>query len=224
MEIKYNLTGAERKKLVLAVGELRATKPNYRGAPSFAYEFDGGFMIDKNGTLSFDDHVDIEGVEKLLGGLEKRGFTVETPDRLVIDMPREGLNDLAIANLEKLVESKAALIKKAVGSDSLPIRVSEDKVSFPWFDLGSSPEEVKAYARLIGALCAMAKTLQRVNATPKEVDNEKYAFRCFLLRLGFIGDDYKKERKLLLSKLSGNTAFRNGRPVVGGETGEAVSE
>ena len=36
---------------------------------------------------------------------------------------------------------------------------------------------------------------QGVTATEKEVDNEKYAFRCFLLRLGFIGAEYKVERK-----------------------------
>ncbi|MBR4450324.1 MAG: hypothetical protein IKS39_00635 [Clostridia bacterium] len=42
----------------------------------------------------------------------------------------------------------------------------------------------------------------------KEVPNEKYAFRCFLLRLGFIDDDYKTARKILLRNLEGNTAFR----------------
>ena len=42
----------------------------------------------------------------------------------------------------------------------------------------------------------------------KEVENEKYAFRCFLLRLGFIGDDNKTARRILLQNLSGNSAFR----------------
>ena len=56
----------------------------------------------------------------------------------------------------------------------------------------------------------MSKDLKRVNATEREVDNEKYAFRCFLLRLGFIGEDYKTERKILLRNLSGSSAFKSG--------------
>jgi hypothetical protein len=64
----------------------------------------------------------------------------------------------------------------------------------------------------ITALCEMAKNQKRVTATDKAPANEKYAFRCFLLRLGFIGDEYKAARKILLRNLTGNTAFRNGRP------------
>ena len=44
----------------------------------------------------------------------------------------------------------------------------------------------------------------------REVENEKYAFRCFLLRLGFIGEEYKVERKILLKNLTGSSAFKNG--------------
>ena len=56
----------------------------------------------------------------------------------------------------------------------------------------------------------MSKNQKRVNATEKEVENEKYAFRCFLLRLGFIGEVYKKERKILLRNLNGSSAFKGG--------------
>ena len=58
----------------------------------------------------------------------------------------------------------------------------------------------------------MAKKQQRVNATEKHVENEQYAFRCFLLRLGFVGPEYKADRKFLLKNLSGNSAFRDGTP------------
>ena len=44
----------------------------------------------------------------------------------------------------------------------------------------------------------------------KNVENEKYAFRCFLLRLGFIGDEYKETIKILLKNLTGNGAWKNG--------------
>ena len=63
--------------------------------------------------------------------------------------------------------------------------------------------------QFITALCRMAKNAKRVTATEKEVPNEKYAFRCFLLRLGFIGAEFKEIRKNLLKRLEGSSAFRN---------------
>ena len=51
---------------------------------------------------------------------------------------------------------------------------------------------------------------KRITATEKPVDNEKYAFRCFLLRLGFIGSEHKTQRKILLRNLTGSSAFRSG--------------
>jgi len=58
----------------------------------------------------------------------------------------------------------------------------------------------------------MAKTQKRVTAKDKTVDNDKYAFRCFLLRLGFIGAEYKADRKILLKNLTGSSAFKGGAP------------
>ena len=54
----------------------------------------------------------------------------------------------------------------------------------------------------------MAKEAKRVTAKEPDTESEKYAFRCFLLRLGFIGAESKTQRKLLLQKLSGSSAFR----------------
>lgn len=67
-----------------------------------------------------------------------------------------------------------------------------------------------AYAKFIAALCKLSMGVKRINESSKEVINEKYAFRCFLLRLGFIGYEFKQDRKILLEKLSGSSAFRNG--------------
>ena len=88
----------------------------------------------------------------------------------------------------------------------------KDTVSFPWFTEMPEPDEVKAYTHFIAALGKMSRDLKRISATEKEVDNEKYAFRCFLLRLGFIGNEYKAERTILLKNLSGNSSWKNGAP------------
>ena len=57
----------------------------------------------------------------------------------------------------------------------------------------------------------MARNQKRITAKEKVTDNDKYAFRCFLLRLGFIGAEFKDERKILLRSLSGNSAFKSGQ-------------
>ena len=56
----------------------------------------------------------------------------------------------------------------------------------------------------------MARTQKRVTATERTIENEKYAFRCFLLRLGFIGDEFKSARKILLRNFTGSSAFKSG--------------
>lgn len=226
MELKYSVEGTRRKELVSAICELVGEPLNYKGAPTFAYEV-GRFTIDKSGTLSYPVELDTELVQKVMAGLSERGFDFEeseTPDQLTIEMPLEGFTEDGIINLEKLIASKATLIKKAIGADALPIERTETTLKFPWFKLPAESEEVAAYSRFIGALCAAVKDQKRVTAREKAVDNEKFAFRVFLIRLGFVGDEYKAARKILLSKLSGNSAFKNGRTINATEDDASESE
>ncbi|CBL35772.1 hypothetical protein CL3_07250 [butyrate-producing bacterium SM4/1] len=130
---------------------------------------------------------------------ERTGLTVEIP-----------LDKVDVGNLTKLLDAKGGLIKKALGISELPIEVLEEKAAFPWFGELPDNDAVQAYTHFISALCQMSKNAKRVTVTEKAVDNEKYAFRCFLLRLGFIGAEYKTERKILLKNLTGSSAFRNG--------------
>ena len=139
--------------------------------------------------------------------------TAEEADKngtgLTVSVP---LDKAAVGNLTNLLTAKESLIKKALGINDLGIEVTEDVISFPWFSEMPEPDAVKAYTHFIAALCKMSKDLKRASATEKDVDNEKYAFRCFLLRLGFIGNEYKAERKILLKNLSGNSSWKNGAP------------
>ena len=210
MELKFNVTGKERKALVTAITEVLNTPQTYCGAPTFAYDV-GGCEIDKTGTLTGDV------TQALADALLEKGFTPEasaemeqSADRLIIELPLEGFDETALDNLEKLVLSKAELIKKALGASELPITRTETRVQFPWFGGELEPEKVDAYSRFITALTAMAKEQKRITAKEKSVDNEKYAFRCFLLRLGFIGEEYAAARKILLANLSGNSSFKSG--------------
>ncbi len=131
----------------------------------------------------------------------------DEPIGLTVSIPLEKAN---AANLTKLLDAKGGLIKKALGIADLPIEIHEDGISFPWFSELPDADTAKAYTHFIAALCQMSKEQKRVTATEKDVENEKYAFRCFLLRLGFIGAEYKTERKILLRNLSGSSAFKGG--------------
>ena len=141
-------------------------------------------------------------------GMQADDYTPEESDTLTIEMPLEGFTEENISNLEKLIASKTGLIKKALGVNELPIERTETTLRFPWFAFGTPGEDVAAYARFIGALYVSAKKQQRVTAKDHPVENEKFAFRVFLIRLGFVGDDYKVARKILLRNLSGNSAFK----------------
>ena len=223
MVIKYNVTGAERKRLVTTLSTLTGVKAKYLGMPSMGYEV-GDFTIDKNGNLELSDKVNSEEIERVAGHLASEGFIAEeeisvtegrqTADSeefgLTVSMPRSNFSEGALENLQALVEAKGELIRHALDVEELPIEISEDEVSFPWFEELPTPEEIKAYTHFISALSEMAINQKRITVKEKEVENEKYAFRCFLLRLGFIGKDYKDERKILLRNLTGSSSFKGG--------------
>lgn len=208
MEVKFNVVGKERKALVTAISEILEIKPKYLGMPSAAYEV-GNFIVNKDGTVRSEDDF---ALERLVHNLMGDGFKPEEESErgadvgLTVAIPRDKVD---LSKLGKILENKGDLIKKALGVTSLVIEEDEEKVSFPWFD-ELDENHAMTYTKFIAALCKMSIDAKRINDSSKEVANEKYAFRCFLLRLGFIGDEYKVDRKILLEKLSGSSAFRNG--------------
>ena len=71
--------------------------------------------------------------------------------------------------------------------------------------------QLKSYIQLCLALSQMAKEVRTASPTPQQNENPKYAMRTWLLRLGFIGDEFKTARDLLTKRLDGDAAFRSGR-------------
>lgn len=216
MKLHYNATGPDRKELVQTISKLLGIKPVYKGMPTSAYEV-GTITVAKDGTVVYDERTDQDTIEAVIIALAAAGFSPEIgtdeeegPTGVAIQMPLSIFTESQLQNLYALVAAKGSLIKKALGVDELPINIVDKKLDFPWFPKYESPDEVKAYMHLVTALCDMARNQKRITAKEKPVDNDKYAFRCFLLRLGFIGDEYKAERKVLLRNLSGSSAFKSG--------------
>ena len=242
MTIHYNLTGPARKELKTAVSQLLGVSGKYKGAPTFAYQV-GEYLIDMIGTLTGPDDnalvADLQCLHGMMPTCEEYddmptdpddydgesapdGATATTLtttkdgelDTLTIEYPLDGFTPEKIELLCKLVTAKETLLKAALGADDLPIQLTENALCFPWFHGELSSDKVNAYTQLIAALCKMALAKTRITAKDKVVVNEKYAFRCFLLSLGMIGDEYKKSRKELLSKLKGNSSWKNGAPTI----------
>lgn len=214
MIIHYRASGKDRKKLAEIVAKEIGVDAIYQGAPTFSYQMDY-FTVDREGALVFDDELTGDESERVLDRIAAAGFTpdegedeMEEKTGLAIQMP--AMTGDEISRLEQLIESKESLIKKAIGADRLAVGEKDGKLDFAWFKADAEPDEVKAYMDLVTALCEMAKKATRVTGKDKPVENEKYAFRCFLLRLGFIGDEYKASRKVLLKNFSGSSAFKNG--------------
>ena len=213
MKAKMNLNGTTRKALVAAISEITEEKAIYRKMPTSNYDI-GDITVTKDGCIVCPDGSDILTALAAAGFFPEESETdpvaeAEEPIGLTVSMPEEGFTEASLENLRKLVDAKANLITKALGTDRLDIRITDSKVLFPWWDKTPEPDEAQVYVAFLAALCKMAKEAKRVLAKETEVESEKYAFRCFLLRLGFIGNDSKAARKILLRNLSGNSAFRN---------------
>ena len=214
MNIK--LLADNRKDVAARLAEIIGAEARYTRVPRCAYEV-GAYIIEKDRTITIEEGADLQPLRILAdeGLIENFEAPAEEPTTevepeaigLVVEIPFDKVN---VGNLLKLLDAKGELIKKALGISDIRIKMKEDRVAFPWFT-EVEPESAMAYTNFIAALCRMTKEAKRVTATAKEVENEKYAFRCFLLRLGFIGAEYKKDRKILLQNLSGSAAFRNGK-------------
>ena len=241
MKANYNLTGTKRKELVHAIEEITGDKAQYMRMPTCAYEI-GDITVDKDGGISCSDEEKMQMVMKALNekgftaeedAETKQPEQAETTDQeaateqeptteeeketaedeqepaLTISLPLASAN---VGILRNLISAKESLIKKALGITDTRINITDEKIEFPWFDRELTPEETNAYMLFLTQLCKLSKELKHASSKPVETDNEKYAFRTWLLRMGFIGPDFKKARKILLKNLSGSSAFRNGAP------------
>lgn len=222
MVIQFNVNGEDRKVMVKAIEDELGVKATYLGVPSCAYQI-GSFKVGKLGELEFADGEMTEEVSKVIDaciratGVTPEGLpeaesdqeeaenTQEEAPMLTISVP---LDKVKVGNLTALVDAKAGLIRTALGVQDLRIDVGAEKVSFPWFCGDLDADTIQAYTQFVEALCKMSVNQKRVQAKEKPVENEKYAFRCFLLRLGFIGAEYKQTRKVLLKNFEGSSAFR----------------
>ena len=240
MEIMVNLNGQKRKVLVDAIGKILGEKPEYKGPPTYEYHIgpitvsrDGTILFDSSQTkealtpnrflnalhtFGFSPVINTKSAESSNEESPQASIPADSPSEPVkefpmgftIQMPIAGFDAASLQNFRLLVQSKASLIKKALGLSDLPVEVTDTTIDFPWFTAEPPPAELSACTKLIAAMCDMAKRQKRVLAVEKPTDNDKFVFRLFLVRLGLIGDENADTRRILLQNLTGNGSWKDG--------------
>ena len=206
----FRSTGSDRKELVKAVSEIIGAPAEYQYMPTCAYKIGENYTVTKAGNLEISDSADRKETEHLLAELESRGYSIppeEESNRLTVEMPLNLVDERTLNRIRRIIENKGELFKEAFKTDSLEINLTEKTIEFPWFTI-EQDSDADAYCTFISMLCEFAKNQSRINNKPETTDNPKYTMRCYLLRLGMIGAEYKAVRKILLRNLSGSSAFR----------------
>lgn len=136
----------------------------------------------------------------LLGKATGGNFHVE---KELVDTLQE---DSCIATVQSFLKTLAEYGQAHGSMDG--IRITEEQISFTGFPVPADKAHADAFCHLAALMNGMALSQKRIQAKEVNTDNEKYAFRIWLLRLGMNGDDYKSTRKVLMENLGGHAAFR----------------
>lgn len=207
IQFSLRVTGQERKSIAASVSGCVDAAVGYTGVPSCAYQI-GGWTLDRESNLHSPEMEESEfsAVGQVLFALQ--GAELHTEGSMKIAIP--DMEEHAAENFGNILKSKQQLLKSALQSDNEILhQKGENSISLSCFHASLDAQTVLAYLHFTIKLGNLAKTLRYASPIEKSVENEKYAFRCLLLRLGFIGPEYKAERKILLAPLGGNSAFKN---------------
>lgn len=220
----YTLTlpaTTRRAEVAHLIAQAIGVQARYLKAPSMAYQI-GEYLLTRDAHLQGP-----ELTEQLRQVLASRGVTITAPDvepqdptgeaeevGLVIMVPAASLGERGRDNLTALMRAYGPLIARAL---NLPAPASVEYIRhedaglvarFAWFVTLPDAEVAAACQDFIAALVAMAKTARRVRGCTPQSDNDRYAMRTFLNRLGLSGDEHKTTRRVLTRHLSGNGAWR----------------
>ena len=136
-------------------------------------------------------------ISKATGG----HFHVDTD---LVETLRDDSCTYTVANFIEALKSYEAQCGTAMEG----LVITEEKVSFTGFPTASDYDHLTAFGHLAILMNQQAISQKRIQAKDVNDENEKYALRTWLLRLGMNGPDFKETRKILMENLSGHAAFR----------------
>lgn len=205
--IEFTPNKAGRKKLAEVIAEHLGVKARYAGMPTFDYLI-GEARLDRDWVLHLPDNADGDAITDAASAA---GFAPKGEEYgLTLAFPTTRWDEATAAKLDALLAAKGALIAKALGIPATPMNLNavEETVEFAWFEQLPNAEVIEAASVLLQLMIEHAKTATRISPKPPAPGNDKYAMRCWLLRLGMIGKGYKNARRVLLANLEGNAAWK----------------
>lgn len=206
-QISFIPTKSGRKKLADTTASHLGVRAEYTGTPTFDYQI-GDARLDRDWTLHLPQDINAEA---LIEATQEAGFAPTSEEYgLTLTFPTTGWDEATAAKLEALLAAKGELIAEAFDIPATPMKMDEVEgtVEFAWFDQLPDAEVIEAASVLLQLMIEHAKTSTRISPKPPEPGNDKYAMRCWLLRLGMLGKGYKNARRVLLANLDGNVAWK----------------
>lgn len=160
-------------------------------------------------TFSMEGHTGIS-LRNLINMINSKQTLIKKALKLETDIVTgefvEGINNVRIVSIE---DFKTAALEIGLGKcQGIKFDFEKGILQFRFVESFENTETANQFAE---ALNESAKKIKYSSAKERQTDNEKYTFRTWLLRLGFIGDRYKDARNQLLQNLSGNSAFRKNK-------------
>lgn len=150
-------------------------------------------------------HHSVDSLRRLINLIYSRGPLLTKSTGGAFGCDRELITALDEAGVVKM-EDLISMVAEHGGLTGLTF--DDGKVSFTGFPMTDDPDRSKAFMQLASLMSKHALEMKRIQAKEVNDENEKYAFRIWLLRLGMNNDEYKTTRKVLMQNLSGHTAFR----------------
>lgn len=203
-----------RKETIKLLEAHTGKKAVYLGVPSCAYRI-GDFIVDKNGEVKTEEqtvdvtipsgHYTAASLKNLIYMISAKGDLLSKAVGIegAFKADKELVDDLAV-DINPTIEKIIATVKRSPG-ELKGLTIEESQITFTGFP---NDDATQSYTQLADLMNRASKTQKRVSAKANQTENDKYSFRVWLMSIGMKGDEYKEARKVLLSKLDGNTAFR----------------
>jgi len=147
----------------------------------------------------------VDSLRRLINLIYSRGPLLTKSTGGAFGCDRELITALDEAGVVKM-EDLISMVAEHGGLTGLTF--DDGKVNFTGFPMTDDPDRSKAFMQLASLMNKHAIEMKRIQAKEVNDENEKYAFRIWLLRIGMNSDEYKTTRKVLMQNLSGHTAFR----------------
>ena len=148
-----------------------------------------------------------ESLHRLINLIYSRGSLLSKSTGGTFGVDRELLTAIDEAGIITSTADFITLVNEHGGLTGLTFE--DGKVNFTGFPMTEDPKRVDSFMKLASLMNRHAIEMKRILAKKVNEENEKYAFRIWLIRIGMNTDEYKGTRKLLMENLSGHTAFRN---------------